>query len=163
MKKTLTLLLTLLMLLSLALPCAAAEIAEPDWSGYNVSPVNPMNAPVPYGTEYPSAVHEPDNDGKYYFSGRASYSMLWLNRAIYGCSGYYVHIENHADTTLKCILRGTTLGDLPMTVPPHTDTTTQNGGRKIFVPAYNEKPFCITFDAPSNFSGYVDCACYHGG
>ena len=42
MKKVLSFIMAIVMVMSLTIPCTADEITGRDWSGYNVSTVNPF-------------------------------------------------------------------------------------------------------------------------
>lgn len=166
MKKLVSILLSLALVVSLGIPCAADEMNGLDWSGNNVSTVNPFElyySSIARGTSYPTVSHN-CHGAPLEFSGNASYSMLWLNKVVYGCSGYYVYVKNNAGTPLNYIVRGGTYGDRAMTVSPYSDSYTDNGGNPVYIPmSSHDALFCISFDAPSNFRGSVRCGCSFGG
>lgn len=153
MKKLFALVLSLVMMLSLAVPCAAAEETAPDWSGMNVTPVNPMMGLTPYGVNYPTETHYPNTNGPLSFRGNAAYSMLWLNKMLLGCNRYYVWVENMASTTLTITVRRQASGDYTQTVAPYDRLP-------FYITASPDEIVCMSFNAPSNFSGSVSCACY---
>lgn len=155
MKKLFALVLSLVMMLSLAVPCAAAEETAPDWSGMNVTPVNPMMGLTPYGTDYPQERHypHPGADGPLSIKGNAAYSMLWLEKMILGCNGYTIYIVNNADTTLTGDIRRETSGDIHFSIAP-------GGSFEKTIDALPDEIVCMSFDAPSNFRGSLSCACH---
>lgn len=167
MKKVLLFIMAIVMVMSLTIPCTADEITGRDWSGYNVSTVNPfelVNQSTTRGTSYPTVSHNCDLEGPLSFSGSASYSMLWLNKVVYGCIGYYVYVKNNSSSTLHYTVRGGKFGDKEMTVSPYSDSTTDNNGYTLYFPMNSTQDlFCISFNAPSNFKGSVSCGCMFGG
>lgn len=106
------------MIASLAIPCAAEEITENDWTGYNVSTANPFE----------------------------------------------LYVKNNSSSPLLYIVRGSSIGDRAMTVSLYSNSTADNNGHTLYFPmSTNLDFFCISFDAPSNFSGSVGCGCSFGG
>lgn len=168
MKKALSIIMALVLVFSLAAPCAAVEQSSADdWNGTNVSTINPyelLKGPVTRGTSYPTVSHNCHLEGNLKFQGNASYSMLWLNKVVYGCMGYYVYVKNNSASTLHYTVRGGRYGDREMEVNPYSNSTADNGGHMLYFPmaSYNDL-FCISFNAPSNFEGYVSCGCNFGG
>lgn len=152
MKEFFALVLYVVMILSLTIPCSAAEGAESDWSGMNVSTVNPMENLVPYGTEYPTETYYPHDEGTLSFQGEASYSMLLLNKMVLGCSQYIIEITNQSNTPLSCTIRRQNSGDVSKTVPA-------NSTRTYVIGAASDEIVCISFNAPSNFKGSIGCDC----
>lgn len=132
-----------------------------------VSTVNPLelaNQSITRGTSYPTNGHNCDVEGPLPFKGTASYSMLWLNKVVYGCTGYYVYVKNNSGSTLHYTVRGGMYGDREMTVSPYSNSTTDNNGYTLYFPMKSSQDlFCISFNAPSNFEGKVWCACMFGG
>lgn len=167
MKKAFSFILALVMIANLAIPCAAEEIAEDDWTGHNVSTVNPFELyyqAIARGTSYPTVSHNCNSEGPLSFSGSASYSMLWLNKVLCGCGGYYIYVKNNSSSPLHYIVRGSSIGDRAMTVSPYSNSTADNNDHTLYFPmSSNQDLFCISFDAPSNFSGSVWCGCSFGG
>lgn len=167
MKKVFSLILALVMIASLAIPCAAEEITENDWTGYNVSTTNPFELyyqSIARGTSYPTVSHNCNSEGPLSFSGSASYSMLWLNKVVYGCGGYYIEVKNNSGSPLHYTVRGSSIGDREKTVSPYSTSTLDNNGVPLYFPmSSNQDLFCISFDAPSDFSGSVWCGCSFGG
>ena len=158
MKKSLSVILALAILLSLAIPCSAATVSS-DWEGVGVSPVPPMDQPLPFGTEPPDGIpaYNCHTNGAKSFSGSASWSTLWLNQYINGCLRYSVYVNNLSSQTLTFTVLGVSGGDRTLTLPGNTNSNAYYGGLNFYVDSRNTL-FCISFDAPSNFSGYVSCA-----
>ena len=157
MKKVISLILALTVIFSLAATCYA-DAAGSDWSGKNVSTVNPMlNRPSLLGTSAPTASYNCHTNGMYSFHGSAQWSTLWLEKYVYGCLKYGVYVDNKSDKPLTFIVRGVSGGDRQYTLPAYTDTAEAVGGL-FFNMATRTTLFCISFNAPSNFAGYVGCA-----
>lgn len=167
MRKIIAIVLAIVMTSSLALPCMAAGNTGSDWSGYNVGTVNPLEIArqsLARGTSYPTVGHNCNVEGPLRFEGTASYSMLWLNKVVYGCTGYYVYVKNNAGSPLHYTVRGSSIGDKEKTVSPYSNSTADNGGYTLYFPMSSSNDlFCISFNAPSNFEGRVYCACMFGG
>lgn len=152
MKKIFAFILSVVMMLSVAAPAAAAQEVEPEWSGLNVSTVNPMEKPVPFGTSYPTETYYPHNNEALSIAGSASYSTLWLSKMILGCEKYYIEIYNNSSTPLKCAICRQNSGDIQETV--------KNGyPLKVTIDADPDEIVCMSFVAPSNFYGSIRCAC----
>lgn len=160
MKKTFSIFLALIMIFSLAAPCAALEQhGETDWDGFNVSPFDPMNQANPFGVDAPTTSYNLHTNGLYSFHGNAQWSRLWLSKYLYGCTRYSVYINNKSSETLKFTVRGIRGGDQTLYLPGNTDSVTHFGSNGLtFNTNTTGTLFCITFEAPSNFEGWVCCA-----
>lgn len=159
MKKALSAILALTFVFSLAIPCSAHTVSGLDWSGSNVSNVDPLDIIVPFGTEAPKDGYNLHTNALYSFSGKASWSTLWLNKNLYGCTKYSVYINNKSSQTLTFTIRGISGGDRTMTLPGNTDTVAYYGDSGMtFNTNSTSTLFCISFNAPSNFEGWVSCA-----
>lgn len=162
MKKTLSVILVLALIFSLAIPCSANSISDSSWSGVNVSPISPfdlMNQPVPYGVDPPNTTYNLHANTIYSFHGTASWSMLWLSQYMIGCTKYGVYIYNRSSEPLDFTVRGVSGGDQYFTLPGKTATDTYFEFSEMqFDVDTVETLFCITFDAPSDFEGWVYCA-----
>ena len=163
MKKTLSIIMALVMVFSLAAPCAAVEQSgETDWGGFNISDVCPferMNQPTPFGVDAPTTSYDLHANALYSFHGNASWSRLWLSKYLYGCTRYSVYINNKSSEKLVFTVRGISGGDQQFTLPGNTDTVAYFGSNGMTFSTNNVKTlFCISFEAPSNFEGWVCCA-----
>lgn len=162
MKKTLSVILALAIFFSLAIPCSATTISDDDWSGSNVSTSNPleiMNQLVPFGTSPPTTSYNLHTNAVYSFHGNASWSRLWLSKYMYGCLRYGLYINNKSSSTLTFTVRGISGGDREFTLPGNTDTAAYyNTSDTTFSVDSTSTLFCISFEAPSNFEGWVCCA-----
>lgn len=152
MKKLTSMLLVIVTLLSLALPCSAVAFPEGKQPIVNVTTTNPMNGLALFEATYPTARHYMHSQGSFSFSGNAAYSMLYLNAMIFDCSTYIIDIYNVSDNTLYCTVRRQYSGDYGVTVEPHSY-------RCIRVYASPTEILCMSFNAPSNFSGMIRCGC----
>lgn len=159
MKKMFSYFMALVMVMSLALPCAAEEMTADDWSGYNVSPVAPAEQVVPFGTEAPAGPgYNLHANAIYSFGGNASWSQLWLNKNLFGCLKYHVYVNNNSNSTLRFTVRGCSGGDRDFYLPAYTDTATYFSFEDMsFNVDTRDTLFCISFEAPSNFTGTVGC------
>lgn len=155
MKKIVSVVLAVATIFCFVVPCSADTISAPDWSGSNVSTVSPfdsLNLASPYGTVAPTDSYNLHTNRQYSFHGTASWSMLWLSKYLYGCTEYGVYINNKSSNKLSITVRGVSGGDKTETISANTDAllyyTTPSTGTL----------FCITFDAPSDFEGWVFCS-----
>lgn len=158
MKKIVSVVLAVATIFCLVVPCSASTISAPDWSGFNVSTVNPfdsLNQASPYGTSAPTTSYNLHTNRQYSFYGKASWSMLWLSKYLYGCTKYGVYINNKSSSNLTITARGVSGGDITKVIPANTDTTDKP---LYFTTPSTDTLFCITFDAPSDFEGWVFCA-----
>ena len=151
MKKLFASILAFVMIFSLTVP-AAAQGVDNDWSGVNVSPANPMEAAVPFGTSYPTTKYYPHGNAALPISGTASWSTLWLSNMVLGCDKYYIEIYNVASTPLTCAICRQSSGDIQKTIAA-------GGSWKITIDADPDEIVCMQFKAPSNFYGSLQCAC----
>lgn len=151
MKKIFATILAFAMIFSLAVP-AAAQGVDTDWSGVNVSLVNPMEAAVPFGTSYPNERYYPHGNADLPISGTASWSTLYLSKMVLGCNKYYIEIYNVASTPLQCAITRQYSGDIQKTIEA-------GGSWKITIEADPNEIVCMQFNAPSNFHGILRCAC----
>lgn len=153
MKKNLAFVLSVVLILSLALPCAAAEDGEFKYPCINVSTINPMEQPVPFGVNYPTSTYYPHSSGSLPFSGNAAYSSLWLNKMVLGCNQYVIYIYNVSDNKLKYDICRQYTGDIyNNTVSPHSSVS-------LRINADPNEIVCMRFYAPSNFNGRISCGC----
>lgn len=150
MKKFFASILAVVMVLALAVPAAAQ--GEPNWSGVNVSPVNPMEKLVPFGTEYPSDTYYPHSEGALHIKGTANTSALWLSKMVLGCDEYYLELENKSSSTLVFSICRQNSGDINLTLG--SGDTYRN-----YFTADPDEIVCMKFNAPSNFEGDLYCAC----
>ncbi len=160
MKKVLSIFMALIMIFSLAVPCAALEQpSETDWSGFNVSPFDPMNQATPLGVDAPTTSYNLHTNALYSFHGSASWSRLWLGQYLYGCTRYSVYINNKSSEELHFTVRGISAGDKDFYLPGNTDSATYFGSSGLtFKTNSTNTLFCISFEAPSDFEGWVCCA-----
>lgn len=152
MKKILSMLLVLAMVLSLAIPCAATEgVASPQpW--LNVSLENPMEQLTLRGVDYPTNTHYPHTGGSLSFGGNALYSTLWLNKMVLGCSTYIIDVYNVSDEALRYSVCLQNSSDIQKNLQPHSSESFR-------VYADPNEILCMCFAAPSNFSGRIRCGC----
>lgn len=158
MRKILSVVLAVATIFCLVVPCSASTISAPDWSGSNVSTVSPfdsLNLASPYGTVAPTDSYNLHTNRQYSFHGTASWSMLWLSKYLYGCTEYGVYINNKSSNNLSITVRGVSGGDKTVVIPANTDTADDP---LLFTTPSTDTLFCITFDAPSDFEGWVYCA-----
>lgn len=156
MKKMLTLILSFVIVLSLAVPCLATSvdtdtsgIAPEDFSyNFHVSTVNPLESIQTRGTTNPTKAWNIQSNGPYYFRGKAAYSRLYLDYLITGSHYFSAHVKNNANTTL--------------TINPHdsVDThpiplTAKNEDDYYFMLREGKIYFLLSFEAPSDFEGNV--------
>lgn len=152
MKKLLSMLLVFATVLSLAVPCAAVEVPEIPQPNLNVSTVNPMDRLALYGEEYPQDQYHMHASGSLPFSGSPKETMIYLSYMVFDCRMYTIDIYNVGSQILYCTVRRENTGDFPVTVQPHSSIS-------IRVPADPNEILCMSFNAPSNFSGRIRCAC----
>lgn len=157
MRKFLSVMLVLCVIFSFAIPCFASPVGGAQWEGFNVSPVSPLDSISPLGVNPPTKGHNCHAEGILPFHGTANWDRLWLNKNIYGCNAYGVYIYNRSDKPLTFIVRGISGGDKRMTLPGKCDTANYFNGLTFRMPSRNDL-FCISFEAPSNFEGWVCCA-----
>lgn len=101
MKKILSMMLVLAMVVSLAVPCAATEGDASLQPWLNVSLENPMEKLTLRGVDYPGDKHNPHTGGSLPFGGNATSSTLWLNKMVLGCSTYIIDVYNVSDEVLR--------------------------------------------------------------
>lgn len=171
MKKVISIFCVMAMVLSMAIPCAATTVeenpvvvVEESTELLGVEAIRNMsdhhivltenNA---RGTSSPTTAVNCHAAGLVTFEGDALWSTLWLDNYIWGCSSYKVVVENYHSEPLTFDVRGTTAD---------TDYDVEPGLRKSFYPlnmATTDTLFCISFRAPSDFAGWVECNCPVGG
>lgn len=115
---------------------------------FGVSTICPWET-LTRGTSSPTQAWNVATQGTYPFSGSASWSRLYLEYLIYGANSFTVVVTNLSSTQ-------------PLTVNPHDsqdlNSFTVAPGQtvtKVFVLQSGKQYFCLSFDAPSNFSGSV--------
>lgn len=165
MKKFMSMLLVIAMMLSIAIPCSATTVAENSDSILTDEEIRGMcgtfvelTESKTRGTSAPTEGWNCETQGSLGFSGSASYSTLWLSKLVWGCTCYKVTITNKSSSTLYFHARGCT-NDGIYEVPANSEKPSVF----YFPMASASDYFCITFNAPSNFSGYVSCGCIIGG
>lgn len=163
MKKFMSMLLAVAMMLSIAIPCSATSVDETldviltdEQIKSMCSAHVELTESMTRGTSAPTEGWNCETQGSLSFSGSASYSTLWLNKLVWGCTYYKVYINNKSSSTLSFVARGCT-NESTYTVPANTAKTF------YFPMASTSDYFCMSFNAPSNFSGYVSCGCIIGG
>ncbi len=171
MKKFISIFCVIAMALSMAIPCAAttieenpATIVEESTELLGLETIRNMSdhhivltENNERGTSSPTTAVNCHASGLVTFEGDALWSTLWLDNYIYGCSSYKVKVENYHSEPLTFDVRGTTAD---------THYTLASGFSKYYYPlnmATTDTLFCISFRAPSNFAGWVECNCPVGG
>lgn len=158
MKKLVSLVVALVMVMSLAYPCAAEEISGGDWSGCNVSPFSPADRATTFGIEAPTSTYNLHANGIYSFHGIAYRDRLWLNYYMTDCMKYHVYVNNRSSSTLWFTVRGISGGDRDFYLPAYTDTASYfSFDEMTFSVSSTDTLFCMSFEAPSNFEGWVSC------
>lgn len=72
---------------------------------------------------------------------------------------YSVYINNNSDKDLTFTVRGISGRDKDFVLPAYRDTLEYFGDNAMtFNVDTRNTLFCITFEAPSNFEGWVSCA-----
>lgn len=165
MRKLISILLVITMVLSMTIPCSAASVTEnkkvflrDEELGSKYGTFVQLTEFNTRGTSAPTEGWNCETQGTLKFSGSASYSTLWLNKLLWGCSCYKVTITNKGSSPLKIDVRGG-IDAGEYTVPANSPEPWEDCFRMESTSEY----FCITFRAPSNFSGYVSCGCTIGG
>lgn len=157
MKRLLSIILAITMLFSFAVPCSATTVSPTeDTSNSTNDIIFELTESKTRGTSAPTEGWNCESQGKLSFNGSASYSTLWLNKLVYGCLSYTVKITNNSSTTLSFDPRGCV--DLSRCYVPAKSTETFH-----FLMNSTSDYFCITFNAPSNFSGSISCNCLNLG
>lgn len=158
MKRFLTLIFVFIMLISLSITAFAAgndPTKSEDFShNYNVTTECPWDRVSTYGVNPPTEGWDVSTQGVYTFSGKASYSTLYLSKLIYGSAYYAVSITNRSLTNI-------------LKVTPHDVIPTADfevAADDDFYDEFEQKPgttyFSLTFYAPSDFEGSIGKCAY---
>ena len=153
MKKFIALIFSVVLVFSLAIPSYASTSGNKyfeDFSGnYNVSPISPWEKIGTRGVNPPTEAWNISTQGAYSFKGNAAYSRLYLSKLIWGDQYFKVNITNYASTYLTV----NPMDGVP--VAPYSVAPYANPDVKYFTLRTGADYFCLSFDAPSNFSGTV--------
>lgn len=155
MKKVFFLFLCVVLIFSLSIPCFAATVdgvsTEEDLSqNYNVSPICPWEQISTYGVNPPTEGWNICTQGAYYFSGQAAYSKLYLSKLLYGPYYYSVTVTNRSSTGALTVNPQDGIPVAPFTVAANSTVSDRR-----FIQKDGTTYFCLSFNAPSNFEGFV--------
>jgi hypothetical protein len=153
MKRLLSLVLALLMLCCVSITAFATENntseTEDDPRNYNVTTVCPWEQISTYGVNPPTEGWDIRTDGAYTFSGKASYSKLYLSKLIYGSTYYAVTVTNRSYSNVLTVNPHDVYPTASIDIDPREDMYQR------FMLKEGKTYFSLSFEAPSDFEGIV--------
>lgn len=110
-----------------------------------------------YGTSEPKNEWNLATKGKYEFKGSANYDNLYSNYYFTGVSREKIVVYNYRSSTLTVTVLKKGIFNTTVQTNQVAGNTTSNPA-VFYVNLDSSKKYILNFDAPSNFSGYIQKA-----